>query len=103
MKKNLLYLFVFICSVSLFMACSDDDPKNTGPDFTLLQDAVVGTYDGGLNVSMNGANLTPEAISQRIFVKGEGADKVELSLKDFSFLTFSNISLMYFLLLLILF
>lgn len=89
MKKNLLCLFVLMCSVSLFTACSDDDPKNTGPDFTLLQDAAVGTYDGGLKVSMNGANLTPEAISQRIFVKAEGADKVELSLRDFSFLTFS--------------
>lgn len=89
MKKNLLYLFVSVCLVSLFAACSDDEPKNTGPDFTVLQDAIVGTYDGGLDVSMNGINLTPEAISQRIFVKGEGADKVELSLKDFSFLTFS--------------
>ena len=89
MKKNLLCLFVLICSVSLFTACSDDDPKNTGPDFTMLQDATVGTYDGGLKVSMNGVNLTPEAISQRIFVKAEGADKVELSLRDFSFLTFS--------------
>lgn len=89
MKKNLLCLFVLMCSVSLFTACSDDDPKNTGPDFTLLQDAVVGTYDGGLKVSMNGANLTPEAISQRIFVKAEGVDKAELSLKDFSFLDFA--------------
>lgn len=89
MKKNLLCLFVLMCSVSLFTACGDDDPKNAGPDFPMLQDATVGTYDGGLKVSMNGANLTPEAISQRIFVKAEGADKVELSLRDFSFLTFS--------------
>lgn len=89
MKRRFLYLFALICSVSLFTACSDDEPGNTGPDFTLLQDATVGTYDGGLKVSMNGVDLTPEAISQRIFVKGEGADKVELSLKDFSFLDFS--------------
>lgn len=89
MKKNLLCLFVLMCSVSLFTACSDDDPKNAGPDYPMLQNATVGTYDGGLKVSMNGANLTPEAISQRIFVKAEGADKVELSLRDFSFLTFS--------------
>lgn len=27
MKKNLLYLFALICSVSLFTACSDDDEK----------------------------------------------------------------------------
>lgn len=27
MKKNLFYLFVLICSVSLFTACSDDDDK----------------------------------------------------------------------------
>jgi len=89
MKKNLLYLFVSVCLINLFAACSDDEPKNPGPDYTLLQDAVIGTYDGGLKVSMNDVNLTPEAISQRIFVKGEGTDKVELSLKDFSFLTFS--------------
>lgn len=30
MKKNLLYLFVSVCLVSLFAACSDDEPKNTG-------------------------------------------------------------------------
>lgn len=89
MKRRFLYLLALICSVSLFTACSDDEPGNTGPDFTLLQDATVGTYDGGLRVSMNGANLTPEAISERIFVKGEGTDKVELSLRDFSFLDFS--------------
>ena len=28
MKKNLLYLFALICSVSLFTACSDDDDKS---------------------------------------------------------------------------
>lgn len=29
MKKNLLYLFALICSVSLFTACSDDDDNGT--------------------------------------------------------------------------
>ena len=47
MKKNLLCLFVLMCSVSLFTACSDDEPKNAGPDYPMLQDATVGTYDGG--------------------------------------------------------
>ena len=28
MKKNLLYLFALICSVSLFTACSDDDDNS---------------------------------------------------------------------------
>lgn len=27
MKKNLLYLFALICSVSLLVACNDDDPE----------------------------------------------------------------------------
>ena len=25
MKKSLLYLFMLVCSVSIFMSCSDDD------------------------------------------------------------------------------
>ena len=28
MKKNLLYLFILICSVSLFTSCGDDDEND---------------------------------------------------------------------------
>ena len=27
MKKSLLYLFMLVCSVSIFMSCSDDDDE----------------------------------------------------------------------------
>lgn len=44
MKKNLLYLFMLVCSVGLFTSCGDDDDDNNDkPD-------VAGTYAGNLGV-----------------------------------------------------
>ena len=48
MKKNLLYLFMLICSVSLFTGCSDDDDNGGGDLAMALQSSVLGTYEGDL-------------------------------------------------------
>ena len=40
MKKNLLYLFILICSVSLFTSCGDDDENDDN------KANVAGTYAG---------------------------------------------------------
>ena len=41
MKKSLLYLFMLVCSVSLFSSCSDDDDVKYPVDSEL-----VGAYKG---------------------------------------------------------
>ena len=90
MKKSLLYLWMLLlCSASLFTGCSDDDNGGSNDDgggtgTVVLQDYVAGTYDGQLTVDMSGVDLTPEPLSQRIFIKRDGSDKVALSLRDFS-------------------
>ncbi len=46
MKKNLLYLFAIICSMSLFVACSDDDDDDK--DYA---SEVVGNYAGTMKIT----------------------------------------------------
>ena len=42
MKKRLLYLFMLVCSVSIFMSCSDDDDEVKYPIDTYCAHATVG-------------------------------------------------------------
>lgn len=91
MRKNLfVYLFGVLCSLALFTACSDDDDNKGGNGGdggnkpVSLQEAVVGTYDGDLTVEMNGVSLTPDPLAQRIFMKADATDKIELVLRNFS-------------------
>lgn len=87
MKKNLFYyLFAVLCTVTLFTSCSDDDEPTPGGGPSSLVENVMGTYDGSFTVDLNGTNITPTPLAQRIFVKQDGADKVELSLRNFSIL-----------------
>lgn len=46
MKKNLLFLFAFICSVCVFTACGNDEDESA----KIPADQLVGVYDGKLNV-----------------------------------------------------
>ena len=59
MKKNLLYLWALICSVSLLTACSSDDDNTVNDETTPPEEEavvtapdVVGTYWGNLDISM---------------------------------------------------
>lgn len=80
MKKSLLYLFMFVCSVSLFTSCSDDDDEVKLP----IDTEVAGEYVGDLSVSVDGAPLP--AIKQKITISqsSKGADQIALSLKNFT-------------------
>ena len=69
MKKNLLYLFALICSVSLFTACSDDD------DNTWKQIPTEGVSTP--NATLNGKPSTGTAM-----LKVSSADKGVVNLKD---------------------
>lgn len=54
MKKNLLFLFALICSMSLFTACSNDDDQ---PDYT-------GTYKSdALELSISGVKMTSSEVA----------------------------------------
>ena len=80
MKKNLFFLFALICSMSLFTACSDDDPDYT----TVINEEIAGNYKGTLSVSINGQAVA-QGIPQRITVSGANATSINLSLTNFSF------------------
>ena len=43
MKKNLLYLWALICSVSLLTACSSDDDNTVNDETTPLEEEAVVT------------------------------------------------------------
>lgn len=86
MKKNLFYyLFAVMCTVALFTACSDDDgPGDDGGDIKkVLMENAIGTYSGNLTVTLEGLPSF-DPITQKIFVEQEDADKVKLSLRNFS-------------------
>ena len=59
MKKSLLYLFMLVCSVTLFTGCIDDDDT----EFVQVTD-ISGDYQGRLVVSINGSAAEP--VSQLI-------------------------------------
>lgn len=81
MKKNLFYLFVLFCSVSLFSSCSDDD------DSKVADDSITGVYKGTLHIN---AKLTEgteikDQLPQKIYIDKTGDNKLKLQLKDFQF------------------
>ena len=80
MKKNLLFLLMLICSMSLFTACNDDDDNGKGEETPLAQQ-IAGTYSGNLEVSLDGTDLGTS--KQHIYVKDAG-NVVSVELKDFS-------------------
>ena len=80
MKKSLLYLFMLVCSVTLFTGCSDDDDT----EFVQVTD-ISGDYQGRLVVSINGSAAEPVSQLISIVKSGEQNSQVLLSLKDFSF------------------
>lgn len=83
MKKSLLYLFMLVCSVTLFTGCSDDDDNGKGNPAMELQSSVVGTYEGDLRVVLPALQLD-NTQERKIFVKADGAANVQLVLRDFS-------------------
>lgn len=84
MKKNLFYyLFAVLCTVALFTSCKDDDDNGDGDIKNVLMQNAVGTYSGDLTVTLEGLPSF-DPITQKIFVEQEDADKVKLSLRNFS-------------------
>lgn len=78
MKKNLLFLLMLICSMSLFTACNDDD--DNGGEGPQLGKDIAGTYNGELSVVSSEA----KASRQQVFITPNGANDVTLELKNIS-------------------
>lgn len=79
MKKNLLFLFALICSMSLFTACSDDDESLP------IDEELAGAYKGGLDITVDGAPLAKD-VPQKIYISKAGTNQIKLELKEFSFM-----------------
>lgn len=83
MKKSLLYLFMLVCSVSIFMSCSDDDDEVKYP----IDTELAGGYVGNLSVNVGGNQMgTTENQKITISQSNKGTNQIALSLKNFTFL-----------------
>lgn len=77
MKKNYFYLlFMAICTVCMFTACSSDDDDDTNKSIVLND--IVGTYKGTLQVMG-----TP--VEEQLVIEKVDDSKVRVVLKDFTF------------------
>ena len=88
MKKSLFYLFMLICSVSLFTACSDDDDEGNGSG-NQLTSQVIGGYKGTLNIYLAAGNEEMHIgvdIPKNITIAEASKTSVNMELKDFSFM-----------------
>ena len=75
MKKNLLYLLLLLCSVSMITSCGDDDDKDDN------KADVAGTYAGTLGVTLDGEG--PISSSQSIELTSPADNKINFVLKNF--------------------
>lgn len=93
MKKSLFYyLFAVLCSVTLFTSCSDDD------EVVSVADAVVGDYDGLLDVAMDMGGMSVsvgEDIAETVEVAKVTDAAIDLRITGFSIigLNLGNIEL----------
>lgn len=82
MKRNLLFFLMLICSMSVFMACSDDDDV----DFP-IDENIAGNYKGTLSVSLGVGQ--PNLSAQNVYLSKAGNNAIKMELKDFQFATFN--------------
>lgn len=80
-KKIFSYILLFF-SLSLFVACSDDDDDKV--DNTDYSTEVKGTYKGDINIKIPSMQFDQTSL-RKIILSSEGFNKVKLELKDFSF------------------
>lgn len=85
MKRNLLFLLMLICSMNVFMACSDDDDKPI-----IVDGEIDGVYLGALDVDAGIAG-TQTGIPQKIYLTKTGNAKVKMELKNFSYPGIGNL------------
>ncbi len=80
MKKRLLYLFMFICTVGLFTNCSDDDDVNYPVDTEL-----AGAYKGTMDVYYVGVDAPIVSdLVQKVYISKASDSAIKLELKNFA-------------------
>lgn len=79
MKKGLLYLFMLICSMSLFTGCNNDDETE------YIQTEFDGVYKGALDVKVTSLNIDEKGIPQKVYITKTGENLFKLELKQFAF------------------
>ncbi|WP_244993071.1 PCMD domain-containing protein [Bacteroides eggerthii] len=82
MKKNLFYLFALICSMSLFTACSDDDPDYS----KVIEEEIAGNYKGTLDIKLDGTTIA-SSLPKNITISKAGNSAINLLLADFTLMT----------------
>lgn len=82
MKRNLFYLLMMVCSLSIFVSCNDDDDE-----YFITDTDVNGVYLGTLDVDApyEGVQLGAVGIKQKICITKTGQNLVTLQLKNFVF------------------
>lgn len=82
MKRNLFYLLMMVCSLSIFVSCKDDDDE-----YFITDTDVNGVYLGSLDVDApyEGAQFGAVGIKQKIYITKTGQNLVTLQLKNFVF------------------
>lgn len=80
MKKNLFYLLMLVCSLSIFVSCKDDDPEPG----VALADGVAGGYKGDLNIAIPLLKYDSTSI-ENITLSKVSDNALKLELNDFSF------------------
>lgn len=79
MKRNLFYLLMMVCSLSIFVSCSDDD------DVEYIKDGEFdGVYMGTLDVDAVDL-ITVNDIPQKIYITKTGENLFKMELKNFWF------------------
>ncbi len=88
MKKNLLYLLMFLAMPLAFVACGDDedDDNNNNNGITTPINAT-GEYDGNIEILVNGENffqaVNPDITSSPVsFTINQQANATSLSIND---------------------
>lgn len=77
MKRNLFYVLMLVCSVSLFTGCSDDDDTKVNP---------FGTYSGALDVALVTPGADPSTLksSETVqLIRGSSDTNFSFLLKNF--------------------
>lgn len=79
MKKNYFYLlFMALCTVCMFTACSSDDDDNNDVKKPIVLNDIIGTYKGTLQVMGS-------PIEEQLTLNKIDDSHVRVQLKDFSF------------------
>ena len=88
MKKNLLYLLMFLAMPLAFVACGDDeDGDNNNNNGITTPINATGEYDGDIEILINGENMfqaiNPDITSSPIsFTINQQANTTSLSIND---------------------